>query len=265
MKSFPEVKGGSEVRMKNTVAIVTGGGRGIGEAICRTLGKEGADVAVADINMKAAENVAEEMKSNGIKAISVEMDVSDSASVAEGVRKVQELLGPIDVLVNNAGWDRLMPFVESDESLWNRIIGINLLGPLHCTKAVLRGMIEIGRGKIVNIGSDAGRVGSTGEAVYSAAKGGIIAFTKTLAREVARYGVTVNCVCPGPTDTPQFQEIAGGGGNAEKLVQSLAKQIPMRRIGQPEDIANAVLFLASDESSFVTGQTLSVSGGMTMC
>jgi 2-hydroxycyclohexanecarboxyl-CoA dehydrogenase len=169
--------------------------------------------------------------------------------------------GRIDVLVNNAGWDKVQPFLESNESDWDKVIAINLYGTLHCCKAVLPAMVAQGYGKVVNIGSDAGRVGSSGEAVYSAAKGGIIAFTKTLARELARYKINVNCVCPGPADTPLFAEI---GAENPKLREALQKAIPFRRLARPEDLANAVAFLASDEAEYITGQTLSVSGGLTM-
>jgi 2-hydroxycyclohexanecarboxyl-CoA dehydrogenase len=193
----------------------------------------------------------------------VRLDVTDSASVAETVRQTGEALGPVEVLVNNAGWDELRPFVDTDEAFWDRVIEINFKGCLRTTKAVLPGMVERGYGRIVNIGSDAGRVGSSLESVYSGAKGGLIAFTKTVAREVARSGVTANTVCPGPTRTPMLEGMAGGEAG-RKLVESLERAVPMRRLGEPEDVAAAVAFLASDGAGFVTGQTLSVSGGLTM-
>jgi 2-hydroxycyclohexanecarboxyl-CoA dehydrogenase len=174
---------------------------------------------------------------------------------------ITEIAGPIEVLVNNAGWDKVEPFVKSQEETWDRVLAINLKGPIRCARAVLDSMIERRAGKIVSIGSDAGRVGSTGEAVYAAAKAGVIGFTKTLAREVARYGINVNVVCPGPTNTPLLQEIAGRN---EKLLASLKQAIPLGRTGEPDDIAGAVAFLASDDAGFITGQTLSVSGGLSM-
>jgi 2-hydroxycyclohexanecarboxyl-CoA dehydrogenase len=179
-------------------------------------------------------------------------------------RRVDEIvaaLGPIDALVNNAGWDRLAPFLDTDEDLWERLLDINLRGPIRMTKAVLPQMVERQSGRIVNISSDAGRVGSSGEAVYSACKAGIIGFGKTVAREVARHGITVNAICPGPTDTALLEEVAQGN---EKVIESLKRAIPMRRLGLPEDIAGAVVFMVSDDAGFITGQTLSVSGGLTM-
>jgi 2-hydroxycyclohexanecarboxyl-CoA dehydrogenase len=192
----------------------------------------------------------------------VTLDVTDPDSVEAAVERVEESLGPIDVLVNNAGWDEARPFLETDEPFWDRVIEINFKGGLRTTRAVLPGMVDRGWGRVVNIGSDAGRVGSSMESVYSGAKGGVIAFTKTIAREVARSGVTANVVCPGPTKTAFLDRIAGEGG--ERLVDSLTRAVPMRRLGEPEDVAAAVAFLASDEAGYITGQTLSVSGGLTM-
>ncbi|HEY8530945.1 MAG TPA: SDR family oxidoreductase, partial [Limnochorda sp.] len=188
-------------------------------------------------------------------------DVTDPAHVVAAVRATEQTLGPIDVLVNNAGWDKVGLFLESDERTWDRIIAVNLKGVLHCTKAVLSGMVERGRGRIVNISSDAGRVGSSGEAVYAAAKAGVIGFSKALAREVARYRINVNVVCPGPTDTALFAEVAREN---PKLGDALARAIPFGRLAVPEEVAAAVAFLASDDARFITGQTLSVSGGLTM-
>jgi len=189
------------------------------------------------------------------------MDIRDSSSVKQAVKEVEQTWGRIDVLVNNAGWDTLMLFMDLSEELWDRIIAINLRGPITVTRAVLDGMKERNYGRIVNIGSDAGRVGSTGESVYSACKGGIIAFTKTLARELVRYNILVNCICPGPADTALLASMAEANPN---LIDALKKSIPMRRLAQPEDIAAAVAFIASDEAGYITGQTLSVSGGLTM-
>jgi 2-hydroxycyclohexanecarboxyl-CoA dehydrogenase len=249
------------------VAFVTGAGRGMGAAIARRLAEEGCRVAVTDIDKDAAAGVAAELADRGRPDgegahHAVHLDGTDAAGVAAAVEETAAGLGPIDVLVNNAGLDSLAPFLETDEDLWDRLIAINLKGVFHTCRAIAPQMAERRHGRIVNIGSDAGRVGSTGEAVYSATKGGIIAFSKTLAREVARHGITVNVVCPGPTDTPLLAEMVGAGN--DRLITSLRRAIPLGRLGQPEEIAAAVAFLASDDASFVTGQTLSVSGGLTM-
>jgi 2-hydroxycyclohexanecarboxyl-CoA dehydrogenase len=233
--------------------MVTGGARGIGRGIVLALAADGRKVAVADLLEEEAAATAEEAG-----GIAVKLDVTDSSSVTAAVEQV----GPVDILVNNAGWDEAKPFLETDEEFWDRVIDINFKGGLRTTRAVLPGMVERGWGRVVNIGSDAGRVGSSMESVYSGAKGGMIAFTKTIAREVAREGVTANVVCPGPTKTAFLDRIAGEGG--ERLVESLTKAVPMRRLGQPEDVAAAVAFLASEDAGYITGQTLSVSGGLTM-
>ena len=243
-------------KLDDKVAIVTGAGQGIGRAIAAKLAAEGATVVATDLNETTAKETASAL-TNG--SIGLQIDVTDRDSVDATVAQVKEQFGRIDVLVNNAGWDKAEPFVDSEVPTWDRIIAINLYGQLHTCHAVLPIMIEQGGGRVVNIGSDSGRVGSSGEAVYSAAKGGVIAFTKTIAREVARAGVTANCVSPGPTDTELFASIGG-----EKLREALKKAIPLKRLGQPEDLANAVAFLASDEAAFITGQTVSVSGGLTM-
>jgi 2-hydroxycyclohexanecarboxyl-CoA dehydrogenase len=226
------------------------------------LAADGRSVAVADIRRDDAFETAAAVEATGSRAAAVELDVTDGASVHEGVRRAVEALGPVEIVVNNAGWDELHPFLETDEDFWDRVIEINLKGCLRVTRTVVPGMVERGWGRVINIGSDAGRVGSSLEAVYSGAKGGVIAFTKTLAREVARSGVTANAVCPGPTRTPMLEAMAEAGG--EKLFQSLARAVPMRRLGEPEDVAAAVAFLASERAAFITGQTLSVSGGLTM-
>jgi 2-hydroxycyclohexanecarboxyl-CoA dehydrogenase len=242
-----------------TVAFVTGGGGGIGSEIARALAAAGQRVAVADLALEAAESVARE-----VDGLALALDVTDPASVTAALRATLERLGPVEVCVNCAGWDQLKPFVETDEAFQARVLEINLGGPLRVTRAVLPGMIERGSGRLVNIASDAGRVGSSLEAIYSAAKGGLIAFTKTIAREVARHGITANAVCPGPTQTPLLDSITKTGGNSERVIASMTRSVPMRRLGLPQDIAPAVAFLASEEARFITGQTLSVSGGLTM-
>ncbi|GAA1643874.1 glucose 1-dehydrogenase [Kribbella alba] len=251
--------------MSNRVAIVTGGAQGIGKGIANTLGEQGFRVAVADLNLATAEQTAKEITAAGGVAIAVPIDVTDTASVAAAVTAVEAELGPIEVVVNNAGWDDFMPFVATTEEFWDKILDINFKGALRVVQAVVPGMIERGFGRIVNIGSDAGRVGSSLEAVYSGSKGGIIAFTKTLAREVATKGITANTVCPGPTDTPALRKFAEGSGDeAEKVIAGMTRAVPMKRLGTPADIGPAVAFFASDAAGFVTGQTLSVSGGLTM-
>jgi 2-hydroxycyclohexanecarboxyl-CoA dehydrogenase len=241
--------------LEDKIAIVTGAGQGIGQAIARKLAAEGATVVVTDLDEASAIQTAGALTG----AVAIHADVSDRQAVQAMADRVVQQFGRVDVLVNNAGWDKASPFVDSDPADWDRAIAINLYGVLHTCKAVLPLMAARGGGAVVNLGSDAGRVGSSGEAVYSAAKGGVIAFTKSLAREMARHQIRVNCVCPGPTDTALFASFAG-----PKLREALTKAIPFRRLGQPADVANVVAFLASDEASFVTGQTVSVSGGLTM-
>ncbi len=237
---------------------MTGAGQGIGRAIAQKLATGGATVVATDLDEGTARATAEEL---GGDALGLHTDVTSRDSVDRMVEHVTDRFGRIDVLVNNAGWDVSSPFVDSDPADWDRVIQINLYGVLHLCHAVLPVMAAQGTGAVVNLGSDAGRVGSSGEAVYSAAKGGIIAFTKATAREMARHGVRVNCVCPGPTDTALF---ASMGGDDPKLREALIRAVPMRRLARPEDIANAVAFYASDDASFITGQTVSVSGGLTM-
>jgi 2-hydroxycyclohexanecarboxyl-CoA dehydrogenase len=251
--------------MSNRVALVTGAGQGIGKGIAATLGAHGFKVAVADLNPDTASQAAKEITQAGGTALAVEADVTDTASVASAVHRVEAGLGAIEIAVNNAGWDDFMPFVKTTEEFWDKILDVNFKGALRVTRAVLPGMMERGFGRVINIGSDAGRVGSSLEAVYSGAKGGIIAFTKTLAREVATKGITANTVCPGPTDTPALRRfIDGAGQDAEKVIGGMTRAVPMKRLGTPEDVGPAVAFLASDAAGFITGQTLSVSGGLTM-
>jgi 2-hydroxycyclohexanecarboxyl-CoA dehydrogenase len=246
------------------VALVSGAARGIGRAIALALAGDGRRVVLGDLHEREAAEVAAEIDDRGGSALALGLDVTDGDAVAAAVREAEGALGPVDVLVNNAGWDELHPFLETDEAFWDRVIDVNYKGCLRLTRAVVPGMVERGWGRVVNVGSDAGRVGSSLEAVYSGAKGGVIAFTKTLAREVAPEGVTANTVCPGPTDTPLLRGMADASPDGARFVHALERAIPMRRLGQPEDVAAAVRFLASDQAGFITGQTLSVSGGMTM-
>ncbi|MFA3878021.1 SDR family NAD(P)-dependent oxidoreductase [Streptomyces sp. MMCC 100] len=243
-------------RLDGKVAIVTGAGRGIGQAIAEKFAHEGASVVAADVDSAACLETAGRL---GGDALGIGADVTSREAVEAMVTRVRDAFGRIDILVNNAGWDKAGPFADSDPPDWERIVRINLHGVLNTSRAVLPFLVEQGSGSLVNIASDAGRVGSSGEAVYSAAKGGVIAFTKTIAREAARHGVRANSVCPGPTDTDLFQSFAG-----PRLRESLVRAIPLGRIGTPDDIAGAVAFLASDEAAYITGQTLSVSGGLTM-
>jgi len=245
-------------------AIVTGGGSGIGKAISTRLAEEGCKVAIFDINAAAASEVAQALNGAGGQALAVEADVGDYGAVQRAVAQVESALGPVEILVNNAGWDRIVNFLDTDLPFWDKVISINLHGPLNMHHVVLPGMVERGGGKVINIASDAGRVGSSGEAVYSACKGGLISFTKTMAREMARARINLNVVCPGPTETPLFSAIAGEGEVGAKIADGLRKAIPFRRLGTPEDLPGAVAFLASTDADFITGQVLSVSGGLTM-
>ncbi|HMK12606.1 MAG TPA: 3-oxoacyl-ACP reductase family protein [Acidimicrobiales bacterium] len=251
--------------MTDRVALVTGAGQGIGRAIAERLAEAGHRVAVADLNPTTAEEAADAIRKLGATAMPVTVDVADTVSVQAAAATIAAALGPIDVVVNNAGFDVLMPFLETTEEFWDRILDVNFKGALRVIQAAAPGMVDRRWGRIVNIASDAGRVGSSLEAVYSGAKGGIIAFSKTLARELARTGVTVNCVCPGPTDTPLLQGIAeAGGDDSAKVIGAMTRAVPMKRLAQPSDIAGAVAYFASDAAAYVTGQTLSVSGGLTM-
>jgi len=246
------------------VALVTGGARGIGRAIALALAADGRAVAVGDLLVPEAEAVAAEIRDAGAQAVGVALDVTDTTGVGVALELITAELGAVDVLVNNAGWDELRPFVDTDEAFWDRVIDINFKGCLRTTHAVLPGMIERGWGRVVSIGSDAGRVGSSLESVYAGAKGAIIAFMKTIARETARHGVTANAVCPGPTDTPMLGQIVSAAPDAQKVIEAMTRAVPMKRLGTPEEVAAAVAFLASEDAGFITGQTLSVSGGLTM-
>ncbi|MFD0667248.1 2-hydroxycyclohexanecarboxyl-CoA dehydrogenase [Ramlibacter sp. MAHUQ-53] len=244
--------------------IVTGGGGGIGGATCVRFAAEGAKVAVFDMNLDAARKVVDRIATTGGQAAAFKCDITNRAEVEAAVAGAEAQLGPIDVLVNNAGWDVFKPFTKTVPAEWDKLIAINLTGALHMHHAVLPGMAERKSGRIVNVASDAARVGSSGEAVYAACKGGLVALSKTLAREHARHGITVNVVCPGPTDTALLAGVVEGAGNPEKLIEAFTKAIPLGRLGKPEDLAGAIAFLGSDDASFITGQVLSVSGGLTM-
>lgn len=250
--------------IKDKVAVVTGGAGGIGAAICQRFGEEGAIVAVYDINQAAAEAVAAAIRDAGGRARAFTVDITSAESVNAAVAATEQELGPIDVLVNNAGWDKVGNFLNTDQHLWDKIVAINLYGALFMHHAVASKMAARGRGRIVNIASDAGRVGSSGEAVYAFCKGGLLAFSKTLARELARKQITVNVVCPGPTDTPLLGDICGDGEKGEKLREAFTRAIPLGRLGQPGDLPGIVAFLSSDDAAFITGQVISCSGGLTM-
>ncbi|HEY0200718.1 MAG TPA: 2-hydroxycyclohexanecarboxyl-CoA dehydrogenase [Burkholderiaceae bacterium] len=251
-------------RFEGKTVIVTGGGGGIGGAASRRFAQEGAKVAVLDLNPEAGEKIAAQIRAKGGQATAFQTDITSRASVDAAVAAAQAQLGPIDVLVNNAGWDIFKPFLKTEPTQWDKLIAINLTGALHLHHAVLPGMAERKRGRIVNVASDAARVGSSGEAVYAACKGGLVAFSKTIAREHARHGITVNVVCPGPTDTALLAGVAEGAPNPEKLLEAFTKAIPLGRLGQPADLAAAIAFFGSDDASFITGQVVSVSGGLTM-
>ncbi len=244
--------------------IVTGGGGGIGGATCQRLAREGAKVAVFDMNLEAAQKVVDAIKAAGGTAAAFQCDITSREQVDAAVAATIAQLGPIDVLVNNAGWDVFKPFTKTVPAEWDKLIAINLTGALHMHHAVLPGMVERKTGRIVNVASDAARGGSSGEAVYSACKGGLVALSKTLAREHARQGITVNVVCPGPTDTALLAGVAEGARDPAKLIEAFKSAIPLGRLGQPDDLAGAIAFFASDDASFITGQVISVSGGLTM-
>lgn len=243
---------------KDKVVVVTGAASGIGRATAQKFAEEGARVVVADVDAARGEEAAAAIRSQGGRADFMPIDMTDTASIDAFGAAVQAKFGAVDVLVNGAGWGRTAPFWEGTPDFWDKLVALNFVGPMQLTKVLLPAMIERSSGRIVNVSSDAGRVGSLGETVYSGAKGGLIAFTKSLAREVSRYQINVNCVCPGPTDTPLMAAVP------EKVQEGLKKAIPFRRLAKPSEIADAIVFFASDRASYVTGQVLSVSGGLTM-
>jgi 2-hydroxycyclohexanecarboxyl-CoA dehydrogenase len=244
--------------LADRVAVVTGGASGIGRATALGLGATGGRVFVADVDETGGMETRATIAESGGDAAFVHVDISDEASIEAAASEILGHGQPPTILVNAAGWDRFELFLDNSLEFMDRIIRLNLLGPVKLTRAFLPAMTEARTGKIVNVASDAGRVGSTGETVYAGAKGGVIAFTKSLARELASYGINVNCVCPGPTDTPLFRSLP------EKMQAALTRAIPFRRLARPEEVADAILFFASSGSDFVTGQVLSVSGGLTM-
>ena len=244
--------------------VITGGGGGIGGATSRRFARQGARVAVFDLNPEAAEKVAAQIRAEGGQAQAFRCDITDRACVDAAVAATLERFGAIDVLVNNAGWDVFKPFTKTEPAEWEELIAINLTGPLNMHHAVLPGMVARRKGRIVNISSDAARVGSSGEAVYAACKAGLVGFSKTLAREHARHNITINVVCPGPTNTNLFAGYKQGAADPEKLEEAFRRAVPLGRIGEPEDLPGAILFFASDDAAYITGQVLSVSGGLTM-
>lgn len=250
--------------LEKRVAIVTGAAGGIGREICRRFVEEGANVVALDVNAEALKQLAADLDTDERGLFCVTVDITDYAKVKEAVDRGAAQFGKLDILVNNAGWDVASPFLKTEPDLWDKIIAINLKGPLNLHKATLPHLIAGGGGKVVNVASDAGRVGSSGESVYSACKGGLIAFSKTIARETARDNVRVNVVCPGPTDTALLRSFVGEGEYGQKIYDGLKKAIPLKRLGRAEDIPGLVAFLSSDDADFMTGQVISVSGGLTM-
>ena len=252
------------MKLQGKTALVAGGGGGIGRAVALALGREGANIAVADIAKDNAEKVSSEVRTLSVDAMPCLVDLTKKADVDRMVGEVLDRFGQIHILVNCQGWDRLEPFVESNEETWEKLLAVNFKSLLYTSKAVLPNMISHGGGKVVNISSDAGRVGSSWEAVYAGAKGAVIAFSKTIAREVARHKINVNVVCPGLTETPLLQAVRSQSEQTAKIIDAVTKATPFRRPAIPEEIAETVLFLASSSADFITGQTVSVSGGLTM-
>jgi 2-hydroxycyclohexanecarboxyl-CoA dehydrogenase len=249
--------------LKDRTALVTGGANGIGAAIARRLAEEGCAVGILDLDAATGEKLADEIKAAGGRASLHAIDITDYDAVVRAVESIETSFGPPAFLVNNAGWDRAQSFLDTTPEFWRKVVAINLFGPLNVNHVVLRGMAARGFGRVVNIASDAGRVGSSGEAVYSACKGGIIAFTKTIARELVGKGIILNTLCPGPTDTAILRSFLEGPDGA-RIAEGLKRAIPMRRLGVPEDYPGLVAFLLSDDAAYITGQTISVSGGLTM-
>lgn len=251
--------------LKGKVVVVTGGAGGIGSATSLRFAEEGARVVVADIGAEAAARVVAAIRDAGGEATALVVDLTDHDATAAAIAGLEADFGPVDVLVNNAGWDLFVPFLKSEPDFWSKIIDINLRSVLNITKPVVASMVARGAaGRVVSIGSDAGRVGSSGEAVYAACKAGVIAFSKTLAREHARNGITFNVVCPGVTETGMLENFMEAAGDKEKLRTAFTRAVPLGRLGKPEDLPGAILFFASDDAAFVTGQVISVSGGLTM-
>ena len=244
--------------LQDKIIVVTGAASGIGLATAGLFAADGARVIIADVDRDKGESAAAALREGGASAEFVAVDMTDPASIEAFAATVQERHGAVDVLVNSAGWGRTSPFWEGTPEFWNKLVALNFVGPMLLCKALLPRMMERRSGRVVNVASDAGRVGSMGETVYSGTKGGLIAFTKSLAREMARYAINVNCVCPGPTDTPLMAAVP------DKVKEALIKAIPLRRLGRPQEVADAIVFFAGDRSAYVTGQVLSVSGGLTM-
>lgn len=255
---------GTRRGLSGKVTIVTGGAGGIGKATCCRFSEEGAKVAVFDLNREATAEVVSDITAKGGVAQGFVVDLTDYDAVETAVGEVESGLGPIDILVNNVGWDLFTPFLKSDPAYWRKIIAINLTSALNMHHTVLPGMVARGRGRVVTVSSDAARVGSSGEAVYAACKAGLIALSKTLAREHARQGITFNVVCPGLTETAMLDNFLSAAANPDKLREAFRRAVPLGRLGKPEDVPGAILFLSSDDAAFITGQVISVSGGLTM-
>lgn len=250
--------------LKGRVAIITGAAGGIGQAICERFVDEGVKLVAADLDEERLSELADRLRARGGDVLPFAFDITQPEAVSDAVARAVAEFSKVDILVNNAGWDIAKPFLETEPDLWDKIISINLRGPLNLHKAVLPHLISTGGGKVINIASDAGRVGSSGESVYAACKGGLIAFSKTIARECARDNIRVNVVCPGPTDTALLRSFVGEGEFGQKIYDKLQKAIPLKRLGQPEDLPGMIAFFASSDADFITGQVVSVSGGLTM-